>query len=548
MVRATGFSRVSLRWRLLLLLGLVASLLVSDRAREILDRRAELIEDARQKLADHARGAAQRQADVVSDLRALLTLAAAIPESGIDAGQRCRAPYQTVVSALPWLLSLVNAAPNGSTICASSERFVGLQLGDRAYFKRALATRDFVLSDYLITRGSKEPAIVAAMPRIVDREVESVVVARIDLAGLNRLAPGTAPHFGFEVTLSDAAGTVLAAVPSAAASIGRTLAALNLPDLPGSPNPQVVDTVGAGGEGWIHAVIGLPQTGSRVHFSARRAAILAPADRETMLSALKLGLVFLACAGVIWIGTERVLVRPVEDLARVTARFGEGDLAARAEEAGLAPEIRDLAGRLVERENELRAINEQLAVLATVDGLTGLPNRRLFDERLVQEWRRAGRTGKPIGAVVVDVDCFKAYNDTYGHPEGDACLRRIARIIGSERRVDDLAARLGGEEFVILLPGADAHRTAHVARLLRLEIQAMAIPHAKNPAGIVTISAGAASVRPASGGSAGDLIRAADEALYRAKREGRNRIAVAEAADIAESGSVSPLSMSVRAI
>jgi len=189
--------------------------------------------------------------------------------------------------------------------------------------------------------------------------------------------------------------------------------------------------------------------------------------------------------------------------------------------------FRDVSSRR-QAERALRAANEALEQLATTDPLTGVSNRRVFDERLSDEFARARRNGTPLAVALLDVDCFKLYNDTYGHPQGDECLKRVAASLRSvARRAGELTARYGGEEFVLLLPGSDATTAALVAAKARDRIELLAIPHEKNPTGVVTASFGVAVLDPNTMQSGKDLVQAADTALYRAKLAGRNRVELA---------------------
>lgn len=177
-------------------------------------------------------------------------------------------------------------------------------------------------------------------------------------------------------------------------------------------------------------------------------------------------------------------------------------------------------------EQALAEAMSELSVLATTDGLTGLANRRRFDETLRREWRRAMRSGEPVGLLMVDVDHFKLFNDHYGHHEGDQCLRQIAATIAaSVRRPGDLAARFGGEEFAVILPGATDSGTREMANRLVNAIEALARPHAASLHGLVTTSIGCAAIVPARQSVTTQLVQAADAALYAAKRAGRNRVA-----------------------
>ena len=183
--------------------------------------------------------------------------------------------------------------------------------------------------------------------------------------------------------------------------------------------------------------------------------------------------------------------------------------------------------RLVaQRTDELSRANEHLSRLSFVDALTGLANRRRFDEALELEWRRASRAQTSLSVVLADIDYFKQYNDTLGHPVGDRCLAAVAEVfLQSVSRAGDLAARYGGEEFVVLIPAADHAAALVVAEALPSACEAKAIAHPASAAGpFVTISLGVASCVPSDDTSSATLVSQADAALYRAKQDGRNRV------------------------
>jgi diguanylate cyclase (GGDEF)-like protein len=165
--------------------------------------------------------------------------------------------------------------------------------------------------------------------------------------------------------------------------------------------------------------------------------------------------------------------------------------------------------------------------LAHVDGLTELANRRRFDEVYAAEWQRARRSGMPLSLALLDVDCFKQYNDHYGHPAGDRALRAVARVAAAAmRRPADLAARYGGEELVVLLPDTDAEQARHVVLGICEALAQLAIAHAPSPvAPVLTASVGGATAAPDSSETAAMLFEAADHQLYQAKQTGRNRVA-----------------------
>lgn len=177
----------------------------------------------------------------------------------------------------------------------------------------------------------------------------------------------------------------------------------------------------------------------------------------------------------------------------------------------------------------LEQANADLLHLSRLDALTELANRRTLDAAFDRAWRDGIRHARPLSLIMIDIDAFKAYNDTYGHPAGDLCLQKFARLLmGSLYRGPDLAARYGGEEFVILLPDTTGPAALHVAERMLEGLIELAIPHTGNPAApFVTFSAGVATLLPHEEFQPQRLLQAADEALYTAKQAGRNRIIVA---------------------
>jgi diguanylate cyclase (GGDEF)-like protein len=217
-----------------------------------------------------------------------------------------------------------------------------------------------------------------------------------------------------------------------------------------------------------------------------------------------------------------------------------------------ATPVFDDEGRLAAVVETLRDLTDEkeaqvaLEQLATRDSLTGLANRRCFDDTLQAEWTRATRSEQPLSLLMVDVDHFKAYNDQHGHLGGDACLKQIAGAVAGEMRANDLVARYGGEEFAVILPNQSLKGAAIVAERIRARVEQLHMPGAPtmtavsgaaarpavalaeeaSPASVVTVSIGAATAMASHQHTASELVAIADAALYRAKHMGRNRISM----------------------
>lgn len=213
-------------------------------------------------------------------------------------------------------------------------------------------------------------------------------------------------------------------------------------------------------------------------------------------------------------------------LLAVAALLALGAGVVRTRLRALARRERELSAKVDARTRQLREANDLLIELSYVDALTAIANRRRFDEVLELEWRRAVRAHTPLALAMIDIDSFKAYNDGYGHQQGDSCLRAVAAALADGLvRAGDMVGRYGGEEFGVILPGTDLAGAAQVAESLRQRVERLGMPNRGAARAVVTISCGVASLAPDAETDPRELLHRADLALYRAKQRGRNRVA-----------------------
>jgi diguanylate cyclase (GGDEF)-like protein len=449
-----------------------------------------------------------------------------------DAGYACYDSFKRIDDETPWMTSLAVLGIDGYPLCSSAEKVVKSSFADRKYFQQAVSTGNFALSDYIIGRVSGQPVIVLAYPRMREGKPETILIAGIDLAWMSRIAAEIGSTLGAEVLLLDKTATVLAGYPDPKRWTGRDLS--NEPKFVAALRAAGDDTRTAELDGAMRVVghAQLADTGASLAVMLPLENVIASANYRALVAIGKIVVAGILCMLLVWLGGELLVLRPIRSLSEGAALLGSGQLDARISTSGLAPELKqlgdsfnDMAAQLREREDELRRANATLSNLANNDALTGIANRRSFDEQLAVEWRRTRRDGASISLLAIDVDHFKKFNDCYGHVEGDACLRRVARVLDdAARRAGDFAARIGGEEFALLLPNASLADASLIAEALREDIQALNIVHSGSPDARVTISIGVAAAPPERIGLMSDLVDRADAALYRAKRAGRNRV------------------------
>ncbi|HLX16895.1 MAG TPA: diguanylate cyclase [Bradyrhizobium sp.] len=542
---------LGIRARLVLLALILVTPLMLERTRSLEDARNKQIARAYAEFSRIARHSADAQRDVISSVETVLKSTAHIQASKQTGGLNCDVLRAGLPVNLPWIRNLVMVGKDGRIQCATLDTLVGLDLSDRAYFKRAKQARDLVFSDFLLSKSDNQPILIAAYPvSAIDPTSDTVIVAGVNLEWMSKIMSDLGDRPGILAALVDSVGTVLAAPADHADMIGRPLSRLPLLSPVAARAINLAQTSGSASfssaEGTKRTInfTQIPGTQSRLIVGIDEARVAADINREIRNAYLQLGLVCLFVLIGALVAAETLIIRPINTMVAVAKRFGRGEWSVRAansrmpaEFVPLASAFDTMAAQLAERERELIASNDRLTVMASIDMLSGLANRRGFQSRLDFEWMRAQQHNSELSLLMIDVDHFKPFNDTYGHPEGDACLSRIGETLaGLAAETMGFAGRYGGEEFCLLLPNTDEIRAREIGEMVRTAVLDLAVPHATSSHQTVTVSVGVASTRPGNGLLLGDLIEAADASLYAAKRSGRNAVAVHGLDRIADDG------------
>lgn len=529
--KVTVSGLMSVRTRLVVLALILVVPFMADRVRVLENSRASQSRSISAELAGLASRSATAQREMMSSIEALLRTVAFSYGAGIDSGRSCPSLRASLNVELPWINSLSVATADGKILCSTLPNYAGLNLSDRRYFQGALEDRRFVVSNYLVSKVNGLPALLAAYAAPAAEGIpDVVVVAGVNLKWMTQLMGGLRDRPGVVASVVDGAGVVLATQTDEADNIGQRLQDSQLLRMIASEETgSTLITTSAGTQRAL-SFSRIPGTDVKLVVSVDESKALRAIDSDIHKAYAELALVTILVLFGAWFVGDRLIMQPIRRLTSMTTRLGTGDLSARSSHDSLPPEFTKLAtalnvmaSRLFERECELRASNNRLTVLASVDTVSELANRRGFDSRLAFECARAEHDGQPLALMMIDIDHFKLFNDTYGHPEGDACLRRVGgalQAIASE--INGFAARYGGEEFCLLVPNAGPERAIEIAEKVRGSIERMDIANAGADLGYVTVSIGIASVGPQSQIDSGALVEAADAGLYAAKRRGRN--------------------------
>jgi diguanylate cyclase (GGDEF)-like protein len=530
---------LGIRARLALLALILVAPLMLERARSLEGARSKQIAAAAAEFSMIAHNSASAQQEIISSIETVLKSAAYIRASAGGVGRSCDILRASLPANLPWIRTLLIVGKDGRVQCSTNNIFVGVDLSDRAYLKKAQESRELVFSDFLFAKLTSKPVVMAAYPvSAINSESDSVILAGVNLDWMSKIMSNLNGRPGISAVLVDSTGTVLAAPADQASMVGHPLD--RIPPLSaaadeaiGSDQPQgSFSVMAADGSKRTVNFARIAGTQARLIVSIDEARVSAAINREIRTAYLQLGFVCLFVLLGALIAAEKLIIQPIGMIAMTAKRFGQGDLSVRAgrrslpaEFVPLARAFNAMAARLGQRERELVATNDRLTVMASMDMLSGLANRRGFQSRLDFEWMKAQQYDSELSLLMIDVDHFKLFNDTYGHPEGDACLARLGETLaGIADETMGFAGRYGGEEFCLLLPNTGAVRAVEIGEIVRAAVQSLALPHATSSYQTVTVSLGVACTRPNEAQQPGDLIEAADAALYAAKHHGRNAV------------------------
>ena len=529
-----------IRGRIVLLALILVVPLMLERARTLEETRARQTSQALAEFSALVQRAADSQREVIDSDQTMMKSAAYIRASVGDIGQSCTILHASLPKELPWIRSLSIASRDGMVRCSTFLPLVGRGLGDRDYFLQAEANGGFVFSDYLLAKTTGLPIMMVAYPvSALDRSQDAVIVAGINLDWLSRILNTVGDRPGISAAMIDRAGIIVAASEDRSRLIGHPVAEIPVLSTIAANSGALRESKGSlsfvADDGTTYRAQFAPvnETGSRLIFSMNEDLMTADIRRDIRNAYLQIALICaLLLIGALF-AAERLINQPIGALASVVRRFGKGDWSARATQNGLPAEFVPLAkafdamaGQLAKREGDLLDANDRLTVMASIDMLSGLANRRGIQSRLDFEWMKALQDDSELSLMMIDVDYFKLFNDTYGHPEGDACLARLGEMLaGVASESSGFAGRYGGEEFCLLLPRISREGALEIARTVRERVLQLAIPHATSRYQMVTVSIGVASVTADVSRHTRDMVEAADAALYAAKRRGRNAVA-----------------------
>ncbi|ABV38275.1 conserved hypothetical signaling protein [Shewanella sediminis HAW-EB3] len=430
-------------------------------------------------------------------------------------------------------------SPDGEELVAESPALPGgteFIFGQSEWFQRAKLADQAVFSRPFKNRVTHEPSIVIAAP--IKNEENKVVAV---VAGILELNQTDLFKYLYSSVL-EGGSDILVISPK-----DNLFVASSIPEMVLKPTPEpgrnrlhdmamrgyrgVGVTVNAYGVEELAAITSIESTGWFVATRQKTTEAYLPVRQLTesmlmylVLSAI-LGVLIITFVFITMLSPLKKAALSVKDMAQGNTPLKKLTIVHKDEVGDLIDGFNSLVDAIDGRTDALETANQKLAALSLTDELTGLGNRRHFNEKLEQEWIRASRTKQPLALGMIDIDFFKKYNDKYGHVLGDECLQEISKLLASIiSRAGDLSARYGGEEFAFIAPATDEEGARDIAEKFQEALHSLTLPHVESEFGFVTASIGIAVRTPTKGEESICLIKIADEALYLAKEQGRNRV------------------------
>lgn len=523
----------SLRRRILLLILIVALPLSAERIFALMGDRRELLLGVQDDVRDLARRAKLAQLEGLTRARTVLDVVSRQSADLLEDQADCVRFVTRLADEVPGIQGVFVAEPSGNVRCAHVPFAMGFNLMDRDYFQTALSSDNVVMTSLLLSRISgRNSVFLLRTERGPDGKPIAVAGVVVDLQWLSRIAAGSAVEAGAVVDVVGEGGAVLVRYPVLADIVEHRFPDHPLTRAIMAADEGIATLPGYDGKERIFAFHRFEGLDLRVVVGMETERVVAPIDRKILATALA-HFVALGCFLLLaWVAAEQMVISPITRLARAVAAVGRGETS-HVKDVGVrefTPLVRafdEMARRLSQRNSELRTLNGRLASLARTDGLTGLANRRTFDVQFSQDWVRARAEGTALTLVMLDVDHFKSFNDTFGHVAGDEALRSVARMLSAAAAgTSHLVARYGGEEFVVLMAGAQIDAGVALAEDVRRLLVDLAIAHPGGQRRRITASFGVASTVPTPEGSPDALVAASDAALYEAKRTGRDKVVV----------------------
>lgn len=531
--------RLSTRGRIILLVVLAALPALALTVYSSWNERVRSELQARDDLRRLAKLEAQRQEQIFEGARQTLAAISMVPASVRGDQARCNeflAKLQAQSSGLYHSMGIYRA--DGLLLCNAIPWQGKIFSVDRLYLRLPMTTGKFAIGEYQVGRVTKQQGINVGYP-ITDSAGNVIAVAfvAIDLERLNSMAAATPlPDNGY-VTFVDRDGVVLTMHPAIEGRVGKKLQSLPVLEtvLSGRSGIFQMKAIDGSERLWAYETVADNPDGViplRVLVNIPMNVVFAKADRvfirNLIGSALAAALLLIAA----WYGTEFFVLRKIRALLDAASRVRAGDLSARTglryegeELSQIGAAFDEMALTLQDRDIELKQVLRELSEQATTDPLTGLYNRRYLPGFFQRELERAKRSATPVAAILLDIDHFKRINDSFGHAAGDLVLTELAGLLKHHNRGSDMVCRYGGEEFLLILPGASLDGARQRAENIRTLVKNLELKYHEQPLGMITASFGVA-LFPDHADGAQSLIHAADEALFAAKGAGRDRVIV----------------------